>query len=121
MNTRPLSIGTILRNRYEIKQLVAGGGMAWVYRAIEHKPNGSDAIWAIKELRPESNSPTVIQEGGSLFEQEARILAQLRHKNLPSVAAFFEERGRSYLIMEFVTGESLQQRLKDANAPILQD
>ena len=42
------------------------------------------------------------------------------HPNLPRVAAYFEEQGRVYLVMEFVQGESLEKRLEQANAPLLE-
>ena len=39
------------------------------------------------------------------------------HPSLPRVAAYFEEQGRVYLVMEFIHGESLEKRLEQANAP----
>jgi len=121
METRPLPIGTTLKDKYTITQLMAGGGMAWVYRAEERRPDGTTRTWALKELRAASDDLAVRTEGRRLFEQEARILAGLRHRNLPRVAGSFEQDGRSYLVMEFVAGESLQKRLKEANAPLLED
>ncbi len=121
METRPLPIGTTLKDKYTVTQLVAGGGMAWVYRAEERRPDGTTRTWALKELRAASDDLAVRAEGRRLFEQEARILAGLRHRNLPRVAGSFEQDGRSYLVMEFVAGESLQKRLKEANAPLLED
>lgn len=137
METQPLPVGTQLDNRYTITQLVAGGGMAWIYRAREE---GSRAIWAIKELRSPGSPATSSGRGSGrrsgqtseltesaeraqarrLFQQEAQLLATLRHRNLPRVAGAFEQDGRSYLVMEFVVGESLQKRLKEANAPLLE-
>jgi len=95
--------------------------MAWVYRAEERRPDGTTRTWALKELRAASDDLAVRAEGRRLFEQEACILAGLRHRNLPRVAGSFQEDGRSYLVMEFVAGESLQKRLMDANAPLLED
>ncbi|MFQ5594975.1 MAG: protein kinase [Anaerolineae bacterium] len=121
METRPLPIGATLKDKYTVTQLVAGGGMAWVYRAEERRPDGATRTWALKELRAASDDLAVRAEGRRLFEQEARILAGLRHRNLPRVAGSFEQDGRSYLVMEFVAGESLQKRLNEANAPLLED
>lgn len=118
---KPLPVGTKLKDKYTITQLVAGGGMAWVYRAAERRPDGTTHLWALKELRSASDAATSQSEARRLFEQEARILAKLRHRNLPYVAGSFEQDGRSYLVMEFVAGESVQRRLKEANAPLLED
>ena len=120
METRPLTPGTTLRGKYRITRLVAGGGMAWVYEVEEVQPDGSRQIWAMKELRADASDTHSLEEGRRLFEQEANILVRLSHPNLPKVAAFFEENGRSYLVMEFIHGESLEKRLEYANAPILE-
>lgn len=69
--------------------------MAWVYRAEERRPDGTTHTWALKEFRATSEDPATRVEGRRLFEQEARILARLQHRNLPRVAGAFEENGRS--------------------------
>ena len=103
-----------------ITRLIAGGDMAWVYQVEERGEDGSTHVWAMKELRMDNDSATALAEARQLFEQEAHILARLRHGNLPRVSAFFTEGGRSYLVMEFIPGESLKKRLKSANSPILE-
>lgn len=74
----------------------------------------------MKELRADSDDPAAMEEGRRMFEQEANILVRLSHANLPRVVAFFEEQGRSHLIMEFIHGESLEKRLEHANAPLFE-
>jgi len=120
MEQNPLPIGTTLKGRFTITRLIGGGGMAWVYQVEERRPNGLTHIWAMKELRLDSKDPKAEAEAYQLFEQEAHILVRLRHPNLPRLSAFFSENGRSYLVMEFIPGESLKKRLQDANAPILE-
>jgi ribosomal protein L40E len=120
MDTKPLAVGTILRNRYQVMRLIAGGGMAWIYQVQEQRPDGSGVIWAMKELRLDVEDSRALAEARLLFEQEANILVRLSHPNLPKVAAFFAEDGRSYLIMEYVHGESLQKRLDAAQGPLLE-
>lgn len=120
MESKPLAIGTVLRSRYRITRLVAGGGMAWVYKVEERVADGRRQIWAMKELRADADDAHSMEEGRQLFRQEANILVKLRHHNLPRVCAFFEDHGRSYLVMEFIHGESLEKRLAHANAPLLQ-
>jgi hypothetical protein len=117
--TQPLAIGTVLKNRYRIVRLVGGGGMAWVYQ-VEELPPGSGALWALKELRPQTEDRGDQAVARGLFEQESRLLRDLDHPNIPKIADFFEENGRACLVMEFVFGESLEKRLRAANAPLLE-
>jgi serine/threonine protein kinase len=117
--TQPLAIGTILNNQYRIVRLVGGGGMAWVYQ-VEELPAGSGQLWALKELRPQTQDKDEQATARDLFEQEARLLRELDHVNIPKIAGFFEENGRACLVMEFIWGESLEKRLKATNAPLLE-
>jgi hypothetical protein len=117
--TQPLAIGTVLKNQYRIVRLVGGGGMAWVYQ-VEELPPGSGVLWALKELRPQTQDRAERAMARDLFEQEARLLRDLDHPNIPKIADFFEENGRACLVMEFIWGESLEKRLEAANAPLLE-
>lgn len=124
---KPLSVGTELKgdNLYRVKRLVGGGGMAWVYQVEllpEKGTQGGDppSLWACKELRPQTEDPETQQHARSLFTQEATILSQLDHPNLPEVIDFFEDQGRAYLVMEFIWGESLEKRISAANSPLLE-
>lgn len=120
METKPLAVGTVLKSKYRVTRLVAGGGMAWVYEVEELRADGQRQTWAMKELRADPDDAHSVEEGRRLFEQEANLLVRLSHPNLPKVTAFFEEQGRSYLVMEFIHGESLEKRLEQANAPLLE-
>jgi hypothetical protein len=117
--TQPLAIGTVLKNQYRIVRLVGGGGMAWVYQ-VEELPQGSGKLWALKELRPQTQDKAERATARRLFEQEAQLLRGLEHVNIPRIADFFEEKGRACLVMEFIWGESLEKRLEAANAPLLE-
>ncbi len=117
---KPLAVGELLdsaRNQYQIKRLVGGGGMAWVYQVVKLDDN---SLWALKELRPQTQDPDTQQHARQLFNQEAMILAQLNHPNLPQVIDFFEQNGRAYLVMEFIWGESLEKRIEKAHSPLLE-
>ncbi|HHX65840.1 MAG TPA: protein kinase [Chloroflexi bacterium] len=120
MQTKPLAVGTLVKGRYIITRLVAGGGMAWIYEVEERLPNGTARVWAMKELRIDADDNHTAEESRHLFEQEANILVQLDHPNLPQVSAYFQQNGRSYLVMEFIHGESLEKRLERANAPLME-
>ena len=117
--TQPLAIGTVLKNQYRIVRLVGGGGMAWVYQ-VEELPAGSGKLWALKELRPQTQDKSEQAMARDLFEQEAKLLRALDQVNIPKIADFFEEQGRACLVMEFIWGESLEKRLEATNAPLLE-
>lgn len=117
---KPLAVGTLIdsaRYHYQIKRLVGGGGMAWVYQVTKLDDN---SLWALKELRPQTQDPDTQQHARQLFNQEATILARLNHPNLPQVIDFFEQDGRAYLVMEFIWGESLEKRIEKAHSPLLE-
>jgi serine/threonine protein kinase len=108
------------RAEYKILALVGRGGMGAVYRA-QRQADGS--IWALKEMRPPPDLTAAdIEENRKLFFQEAELLSQLSHPNLPVIAEVFEQAGsnRPTLVMEFVAGQALERRLRDANAPFLE-
>jgi hypothetical protein len=117
--TQPLAIGIVLKNQYRIVRLVGGGGMAWVYQ-VEELPVGSGRLWALKELRPQTQDKAEQATARKLFEQEATLLRTLDHVNIPKIADFFEDNGRACLVMEFIWGESLEKRLEATNAPLLE-
>lgn len=119
---KPLAISSVLtsaRNQYQVKRLVGGGGMAWVYQVVK-LPDSANSLWALKELRPQTQDPDTQEHARRLFNQEAIILSQLSHPNLPQVIDFFEDNGRAYLVMEFIWGESLEKRIEKARSPLLE-
>jgi serine/threonine protein kinase len=121
---KPLSVGDVVKGQHEyrIKRLVGGGGMAWVYQVEKLSNDGNPSLWALKELRPQTQDPDTQDHALVLFEKEAHILSQLRHQNLPQFLETFQDRdqGRSYLVMEFIWGESLEKRLEKARSPLME-
>lgn len=109
----PLQVSTVLQARYRVTGIVGGGGMALVYRVEEIHPRPGQ-IWALKELRPASSSSEEQADARRQFGQEAKLLARLDHANLPKVVDYFDESGRSYLVMEFIEGRSLEKHLEAA-------
>jgi hypothetical protein len=106
------------RGQYKILGLIGRGGMGAVYRA-QRLSDG--AIWALKEMRSQSDAPAPeIEENRRLFLQEAELLESLNYPNLPVVADRFEFQGRPTMVMEFVPGQTLEDRMREANAPLLE-
>jgi serine/threonine protein kinase len=97
-----LERGSLLNNRYQITEIL-GQGMAAVYRAIDE--NLSVEV-AVKE------NLFTTDEYARQFRLEATILAGLRQPNLPRVSDHFviEPQGQ-YLVMDYIEGEDLRQRL----------
>jgi len=104
-----LTAGSVLQNRYRIVSLLGQGGMGAVYRAWHLH---FDIPVALKEMTPQSGlDPRVLAELRRQFQQEAAVLARLNHSSLVRVTDFFEEGGNTYLVMDFVEGESLADRI----------
>jgi serine/threonine protein kinase len=113
-----LNPGTVLQGhqgQYRIISVIGRGGQGAVYRG-EWLKDGS--IWAVKEMRPPPTAdPQEIAENRRLFAEEAAMLRKLQHPNLPRILDDFEQGGRPYLVMEFVNGQTLEDRQEQINAP----
>ncbi len=106
------------RAAYRIVNLIGRGGMGAVYRA---QRLADSTIWALKEMRaPDDLTPDELADNRRMFLQEAELLSKLSHPNLPVVADFFEYQGRPVLVMEYVPGKTLEDLVRDANAPLLE-
>src|SRR5215213_6366440 len=106
------------RGEYKILGMIGRGGMGAVYRA-QRLADGT--IWALKEMRPQQEVPQAeAEENRRLFEQEAALLEQLRQPNLRVVADRFDYQGRPVMVMEFVPGQTLEDRIRDTNATLLE-
>ncbi len=113
-----LPVGTVVQgqqDQYEVLSTVGRGGMGVVYR-VRRRSDGS--TWALKEQRPsEPLKPDEQAEHRQLFAQEAKLVLSINHPNAVRGLELFEWRGRQYFVMEFVNGETLEKRLREANAP----
>ena len=109
----PLQPGTILQAKYRVLEVIGGGGMALVYR-IEDLQRHPGRIRALKELHLTSGAHEEQEVAQQQFRQEARMLACLDNSNLPRVVDYFDESGRSYLVMELIEGQSLEKHLEAA-------
>jgi serine/threonine-protein kinase len=108
-----IEIGTVLRDRYQLKDVVGHGGMGNVYMAEDLRLPGR--LCAIKEVQPEANaSLQARRQEHNQFLREASLLAQLDHPNLPKVSDFFAEGGRDYLVMDYVPGKNLKELINES-------
>ena len=98
-----LERGTLINNRYRVVEILGQGGMGSVYRAIDENL-GVDV--ALKE------NLFTTEEYARQFRREAVILASLRHPNLTRVTDHFVIEGQGqYLVMDYIEGEDLRQRM----------
>ncbi|HEV8480180.1 MAG TPA: serine/threonine-protein kinase, partial [Candidatus Eisenbacteria bacterium] len=99
-----MTVGTQIGN-YKITESIGAGGMGEIYRAVDTKLDRSVAIKALP--------PAFVGHAERLvrFEREAKILAALNHPNIAAIYGLEEVDGTPYLVLEFVQGESLAQRL----------
>jgi len=99
-----LQPGDILHERYKILSILGQGGMGAVYHAL-------DTTLAIEVAIKENLFGSA--EYAEQFKQEARLLATLRHPNLPRVTDYFviENQGQ-YLVMDYIEGEDLKTRIE---------
>ena len=108
----PLKPGFILRNRYRIESVLGQGGMGAVYKAVDVNLG---VTVAVKE------NLFTTEEFARQFRREATILASLRHPNLPRVTDHFVVEGEGqYLVMDFVQGDDLRQKL-ERGGPVRED
>ena len=102
----PLENGFLLKDRYRIIDILGQGGMGAVYRAADEN---LDITVSIKEnlfFSETSTHESYVRQ----FHREAKILAALRHPNLPRVFDYFIVEGQAqYLVMDYIEGEDLRQ------------
>src|SRR6266571_3925875 len=92
-----------IAGRYEIREHIATGGMASVYKTWDHRV---ERIVAIKILRSlDKNDQRAVER----FRREARAAAALAHPNAVTIYDFVEEMGQYFLVMEYIHGPTLKQ------------
>jgi len=104
-----LAAGTKLGS-YEVASQIGAGGMGEVYQAHDTKLGRDVAIKVLPEAF--AHDP----ERLSRFQREAKMLAALNHPNIATIYGLEQSAGISYLVMELVPGETLQDRVKREGA-----
>lgn len=107
-SAKPGSLGRL--SHYEVLEVIGRGAFGIVLRAFDEK---LQRVVAIKVMSPEMASTSPAR---NRFLREARASAAIRHENVVSVYAV-EEKPLPYLVMEYIPGLTLQQRL-DEGGPL---
>ncbi|WP_158623138.1 serine/threonine-protein kinase [Pseudorhodobacter sp. E13] len=105
--------GMVIAGTYEIEQLINRGGMGEVYRG--RNIHTGDPV-AMKIVLPALAHDPMIE---ALFQKEAKVLGRLAHDAIVRYHTYMNppEIGRPSLIMEFVEGKSLSDRIKEGPMP----
>src|SRR5919202_6526028 len=87
--------------RYGLVDRLGTGGMSEVWRAEDQE---LERTVAVKLLRPDADQ--------ARFEREARAVAALSHPNINQLYDYGEAGGRPYMVLEYLPGGSLEERLE---------
>lgn len=130
----PLALpeGSILAGRYLVGSVLGQGGFGITYTALDVKHSTKAAIkeffpdnlvYRVRDRHTVSGRTEGMQRdfdyGKAQFVTEAKILAELNwHPNIVNVRRYFEENGTAYFVMEYLSGESLQQHVRRCGGTI---
>ncbi len=104
-------IGKLLDGRYEILEVIGVGGMAVVYKAMDHRLN---RLVAVKILKDDYLNDAEFRRR---FHGESQAVAMLSHPNIVSVYDVSKNDGLDYIVMELIDGITLKQYM-DQRAPL---
>ena len=103
-------IGEIL-GHYRLEEKIGAGGMGVVYRAHDER---LDRDVALKVLPPDV---FIDENARTMFHREAHILSRLTHNNIATVFDFDTKDNLDFLVMEYVHGETLAEKLANGALP----
>ncbi|MEH2151103.1 serine/threonine-protein kinase [Nostoc sp.] len=104
-------LGQLLDGRYQVLQVLGGGGFGQTYIAQDtHRPGFPKCV--VKHLKPVTRSPEFLETARRLFSSEAETLEQLgNHDQIPRLLAYFEDNQEFFLVQEFIEGHTLKAEL----------
>ncbi len=106
-----LTVGTHV-GPYEILAPAGAGGMGEVYRALDTRLNRTVAV----KVLPEAIAS--IADLRSRFDREAKAISSLNHPNICTLYDVGHQEGVDFLVMEYLEGETLAERLRKGPLPI---
>ena len=98
--------------RYEIVREVARGGMARIYEARDPRIGREVAVKVLDRVL--SEDPAFLAR----FEREARTIASLEHPAIVPIYDFGEQDGQSFLVMRYMRGGSLVERIRSGQLAV---
>jgi serine/threonine protein kinase len=103
----------IVDKRYRVVKPLGAGGMKQVY-LVEDTKFDPPRRCALAELVDNFSSPQELQTAGNYFEREANLLSQLDHPNIVRVSDSFKDQTRRYLVMDYIDGDTLGDKVKNS-------
>ncbi|MCC5627333.1 protein kinase [Nostoc sphaeroides CHAB 2801] len=110
----PITVGTVLQNRYRIIQILGQGGFGRTYLAEDQRR--FNELCAIKELISTATEALAREKAQELFHREAAILYQIEHPQVPKFRERFEQDQRLFLVEDYVAGQTYQALLAERQA-----
>ncbi|WGV27249.1 protein kinase domain-containing protein [Halotia branconii] len=110
----PITVGTVLQNRYRIIQILGQGGFGRTYLAEDQRR--FNELCALKELIPATTVASDWEKAQELFGREATILYQIEHPQVPKFRERFEQEQRLFLVEDYVAGKSYRTLLSERQA-----
>jgi serine/threonine protein kinase/curved DNA-binding protein CbpA len=118
LNCQALLVGVLVRHRYRVHQTVGKGGFGITYLVDDQDCFNEERI--LKELcpKPSSGDNTADDEdlnvtAERLFKREAKVLLNLQHSGIPKLYAYFIDKDYSYLVQDFIPGQTLSEELEE--------
>jgi serine/threonine protein kinase len=108
--------GDIINKRYKIKKVIGKGGQVIVYLCEDQQRENAEVV--LKECLFKCNDDDERKKELALFEQEATILRDVIHRNLPRVYDIFEAECSHFIVEEYIQGISLDRWLKKAGGKL---
>jgi serine/threonine protein kinase len=110
----PITVGTVLQNRYRIIQILGQGGFGRTYLAEDQRR--FNELCAIKELISTATEASAWEKAKELFHREAAILYQIEHPQVPKFRERFEQDQRLFLVEDYVAGQTYRAMLAERQA-----
>jgi serine/threonine protein kinase len=112
---RVFGAGEVLGERYRLERRIATGGMATVWLGRDEELDRPVAVKVLSDVLAED--PSYVER----FRREARLAAGLSHPNLVRMYDFSSESERPYLVMEYIEGGTLAERVAAERSPELDE
>lgn len=116
----PAPLGTLLRGRFELIEVVGRGGMSTVYRAVDHVRRRARALDPEVALKVTDIGDGYHDDAATLLHREGRRLLAMRHPNVVKVHDFDREGPLHFLVMELLRGKTLAQVMQEREGRALE-
>ncbi|MBX5450475.1 serine/threonine-protein kinase [Thermogemmatispora sp.] len=102
--------GPFLAGRYRLCRLLGQGGMGSVYLVFDQDQQGLPV--ALKQIHKGGRNAQQRAEHELSLQREADLLRELHHPHIPRLHTYWSEPDYSYLVLEYIDGETLEQYLQ---------